>query len=156
MFKFYKIIIFVLAINIFLCLSFVVMAHNAHATNLQNAFDGTSGSNFQKVGSGAGYKTEDGETVFKIVGAAINIVLSILGVVFLFLMMYAGYEWMTARGNEQTLDKAKDTLTRAVIGLIIVASAYAISFFVMSKISTQTLNGGSCGPGQTYSDGVCH
>jgi hypothetical protein len=53
--------------------------------------------------------------------------------------MYAGYLWMTARGNEQRLEKAKDTLTAAIIGLIIIAAAYAISYFVMSKISTQTL-----------------
>jgi hypothetical protein len=115
-------------------------AFPVNAASLQNAFG--QGSNLEKVAGleGAGYKTTDTtNTPEKIISTIINVVLGFLGVIFLFLIIYAGFMWMTARGNEQQLDKAKDTLTAAIIGLIIIASAYAISYFVVSKISDQTL-----------------
>ncbi|OGL74144.1 hypothetical protein A3F28_00230 [Candidatus Uhrbacteria bacterium RIFCSPHIGHO2_12_FULL_57_11] len=69
-----------------------------------------------------------------IVGNAINVFLSILGVIFLVLTVYAGYLWMTARGDDQQVTKAKDILKAAVIGVAITLSAYAISSFVISRL----------------------
>ena len=34
-------------------------------------------------------------------------------------MLYAGYHWMTARGEEEKVEKAKDTIQRAIVGIII-------------------------------------
>lgn len=62
----------------------------------------------------------------KIVGAG----LAFIGVVFMILIIYGGILWMTARGNEQQVEKAKDLIYSAVIGLIIVLSAYAITNYV--------------------------
>jgi len=42
-------------------------------------------------------------------------------------MIYAGYLWMLARGNEQEVEKAKNIIIYAVIGLVVVLSAYAIT-----------------------------
>jgi hypothetical protein len=50
------------------------------------------------------------------------------------LMIYGGYNWMTAAGDEQKIDKAKDTIRAAMIGLIIIIAAYAISIFVISRL----------------------
>lgn len=61
---------------------------------------------------------------------AIKSFLSLLGLVFLVLILYAGYSWMTARGDEQQVTKAKDTIQRAAIGLAVVLAAYAITYFV--------------------------
>jgi cytochrome bd-type quinol oxidase subunit 2 len=69
-----------------------------------------------------------------IVGTVINIFLGILGVIFLVLIVYGGYVWMIARGNEAEVEKAKDTMTRSVIGLAIVLAAYGITYFVLSKL----------------------
>ena len=41
---------------------------------------------------------------------------------------------MTARGEEEKVEKAKDTITRAIIGLIIVVGAYAIWSFIFSNL----------------------
>lgn len=62
----------------------------------------------------------------KILGTAVSAFIGLLGVVFIILMIYAGYNWMTARGEEEKLNNAKDTLRRAIIGLIIVVGSYAI------------------------------
>ena len=61
------------------------------------------------------------------IGQILNISTTFLGVVFLGLMIYSGYLWMLARGNEQEVEKAKNIIIYAVIGLVVVLSAYAIT-----------------------------
>lgn len=63
-------------------------------------------------------------------GQLIGIVLSFIGVLFLILIIYAGIMWMTASGNDQQINKAKGLIINAVIGLIIVFAAYAITAYV--------------------------
>lgn len=101
-----------------------------------------------------------------IIGRIISAVIGLIGVVFLILMLYAGLMWMTARGNAERAEKAKDTIARAVIGLIIVASAYAITSFVITRVGAstgsssgtteQSSSGGSCSSGASCgSDSDC-
>jgi len=66
-------------------------------------------------------------------GVILDVVLSFLGVIFLVLIVYSGILWMTASGNEQKAEKAKDILRDSIIGLIVVAAAYAISYFVLGS-----------------------
>lgn len=85
---------------------------------------------------GSGYaeiQTGQNEMIFNI-GKIIKVFLSLLGVIFLILMLYAGYNWMTASGDEAKVSKAKDTITRAIIGLIITVGAYGISSFVINRL----------------------
>lgn len=89
----------------------------------------------EKVGVGEGaYAAANEDKMSEIAGIAVRAFLSLLGVIFLILIIYAGYNWMTAAGDEQKVTKAKDTLTRAVIGLIITLGAYAIWYFVWIKL----------------------
>jgi hypothetical protein len=74
-----------------------------------------------------------------IIGSIISVALGLLGVIFVILMIYAGFLWMTAGGNEETVKKAKKWLANAVIGLIIVLAAYAISTFVIQSIIGSTV-----------------
>ena len=67
-------------------------------------------------------------------GQIIGTVLSFIGVLFLILMIYAGILWMTASGNEQQITKAKDLLINAVIGIIIVFAAYALTTFLGAEL----------------------
>lgn len=120
---------------IFFILIIFFCAKNLQAANLKNAF--TTGSNLDQAGAMAGYQPAIG--LDPILQNIISIVLSFLGVIFLILIIYAGYLWMMARGNEQQVEKAKSLLTEAIIGLIIVVSAYAISYFVIKKIGDNTL-----------------
>jgi len=70
-----------------------------------------------------------------IVAVVIQAFLGLLGVIFLVLMITAGYKWMTASGNEEKMTEAKETIWRAVIGLIITVSAYAITYFVFNSMN---------------------
>ena len=64
------------------------------------------------------------------VGTIVGYVLSFVGILFLLLMIYAGILWMIAGGNEQQVQKAKSLIGAAIIGLIIVLAAYAITTFL--------------------------
>ena len=55
-------------------------------------------------------------------------------------IVYGGFLWMTAHGNEEQVTKAKNLITAALIGLVIILSAYAISVFVISKLGQGTLS----------------
>jgi len=97
----------------------------------------TSGFGFDKVDNvarDAGYNPGNEPSLEQRISSIIGIFLSFLGVIFMILMLVAGYNWMTAAGDEQKIDKAKDMIRAAIIGLIIVIAAYAISIFIVSRI----------------------
>lgn len=71
----------------------------------------------------------------ELVGRFIGIFLGILGVIFTVLLIYAGYLWFTAQGDAAALEKSKDIMMRAVIGLLIVTSAYVVTYFVTTALT---------------------
>jgi hypothetical protein len=68
------------------------------------------------------------------VGGLVGLILSFVGVIFLVLTVYAGIMWMTAQGNSAKVEKAKDLLINAVIGLVIVSAAYSLTIFVGNQL----------------------
>jgi len=73
-------------------------------------------------------------TLSETVGLVIKIALSLVGVVFLALTVYAGFLWMTARGEDEPIGKAKKIITACIIGLLIVVAAYAITDYVLVRM----------------------
>jgi cytochrome bd-type quinol oxidase subunit 2 len=63
-------------------------------------------------------------------GNIVNMIISLLGIIFTALILYAGYCWMTAAGDQSKLETAKNTLRRSIIGLIILTGSYAIWAFI--------------------------
>lgn len=68
-------------------------------------------------------------------------VLGLMGILFLLLTVYAGFLWMTAQGDDSKVKKAKDILTAAVIGAVIMASAYVLTAAVFNAITTGNIAG---------------
>ncbi|MEK7084601.1 MAG: hypothetical protein AAB932_05185, partial [Patescibacteria group bacterium] len=62
-------------------------------------------------------------------------------VLFFGIMIYGGFLWMTAHGKEDQTKKALEAITAAIIGIIIVVSAYAITRFVFTSVSGGELGG---------------
>ena len=104
-------------------------------------FGQTMKGGLQELGQASGYQTSgiSETTISSIAGTAVSVFLSILGIIFIVLMLYGGYLWMMARGNEEQLTKAKELIQAAVIGLIIIVAAYAISFFIFNWLTPRTL-----------------
>lgn len=70
----------------------------------------------------------------------ITVVLGFLAAIFLALIIYAGFRYMTASGNQEQTKKAVSQIRDAVIGLIIVLSAWAITYFVLRILSRAVNN----------------
>lgn len=85
--------------------------------------------------SSMGYS--ESESVTDKISTIISLALSLVGIVFFALALYAGVRWMTAQGEEEHITKARNTLIAAVIGLIIVAASYGISNFIIEQITKQ-------------------
>ncbi len=78
-----------------------------------------------------------------VINNILNIAFGFLGILATLLIMYGGWLWMTSRGDSDQIDRAKKTITGAVIGLIIILSAYAIARFVISQIYGASNNNGN-------------
>jgi hypothetical protein len=70
----------------------------------------------------------------RIASAVIQVMLGFLGVIAVILILFGGFKWMTAAGNEDNIDQAKDLITAGVIGLLIVLAAFAVSVFVLNAL----------------------
>jgi hypothetical protein len=73
-----------------------------------------------------------------IIGTVINAFLGLLGVLFLAYLVYGGYSWMTAGGDEGKVKNAVAIIRSSTIGMIIVLAAYAITFFITTRLLEQT------------------
>jgi hypothetical protein len=96
-------------------------------------------SGLKKTATNAGYPEGFSANPEGMIIQGISLVLSFVGVLFMILMIYGGFIWMTARGNESNVDRAKKIVTAGVIGLIIVFASYAISYFVVNFFSENSL-----------------
>ncbi len=85
----------------------------------------------EEISDKTGLEKEDPRII---VARIINVFLGFLGIIALCLIMYAGFLWMTSEGSPDKINKAKKILIRAVIGLIIILSAFAIASFVLRML----------------------
>jgi Type IV secretion system pilin len=119
-----------------------------HGPNIVQAATGSQGDVNSEVNQGVavieaplGLPATDIRTI---IANIIRIALGLIGIVLVVLLIYAGFLWMTAGGNEEQIAKAKKTITNAVIGLIIILAAYAIVVFVMRMLGVG-IGGGAGG-----------
>lgn len=103
---------------------FVFAASSSPLDRLQNTGSGSAGP----------YAAATNTTLAEIVGMIINVALSLLGVIFVVLIILAGFKWMMAGGNEDQVSQAKDRIKTAVIGLVLTLSAYAIWAFISNYL----------------------
>ncbi len=79
--------------------------------------------------------TADPETV------TINVVqwaLGFLGLIAVVMIIYGGFTWMTAAGNEERLALAKKVIKYAIGGLLVILLAWALTTFVFGRINSFT------------------
>lgn len=68
----------------------------------------------------------------------INVSLGILGTLFLAYVVYAGFQWMTAGGEEEKIKQAQAHIRNGIIGLVIILAAWSISTFVIVRLIRTT------------------
>ncbi|MCK4745130.1 hypothetical protein KAS41_03635 [Candidatus Parcubacteria bacterium] len=131
MFK--KIILFTIIFLSVFSLQFAVVAQEeTKPLNLSN-----SAGFLNTAGDKAGYDYEK-KDIDPIIARIIKIWLSVFGIVFLVLIIYGGFIWMTAGGSEEKVTKARQIIINSAIGLAVVMMAYAITWFVVYQLSEAT------------------
>ncbi|MCR4256677.1 MAG: hypothetical protein NUW08_03155, partial [Candidatus Uhrbacteria bacterium] len=128
-----------LALSAFMALSLTAgaLSFEAHPALAQDA-------GLKAVGAEIGLSAEDPRVI---AARIINVVLGLLGIIVLVIVLYAGFQWMTSGGDAAKVDEAKTRLRNAVIGLIIILSAYALTSFVINALTEATGFGEGTGTG---------
>ena len=88
-----------------------------------------------KLAAGKVYQTANTD-LLDTLSKYLNTAFGLLGIAAIALIIWAGFKWMTARGEEEEVKKAQDIIRDVVIGLIVLSLAYAITSFVFNKILT--------------------
>lgn len=86
-------------------------------------------------------ETDVGRLIFNILQA----ILSIIGLIAVVFVVYGGFKYMTANGDEEQIKAAKKTIVNAVIGLIVILLAWAIVSVVANFISDVPAGGSGGG-----------
>ena len=72
------------------------------------------------------------------IASIINVALSLLGIIVVVIIIYGGFLWMTAGGNEEKVADAKKWIFGGIIGLVIILASYAIAHFVVTNLVSAT------------------
>lgn len=74
------------------------------------------------------------DSPLNVIVKVVRILLSTVAVIFLVLIIYAGFRWMTSGGNSEAIESAKKTMMAAIIGIVVIFLAYAITLFVFGIV----------------------
>ncbi|MCX6739858.1 MAG: hypothetical protein NTZ49_01350 [Candidatus Parcubacteria bacterium] len=123
----FKSLLSCLILAFFLFITLACPLHYSQAQGLKNI-----NPNLDATASQAGVKGETDLAVF--IGTAVQVLFSLLGLVFVILIIYGGFQYMTASGSEEKAAKARKIIISAVIGLIIIIASYSIAYFITTLL----------------------
>jgi len=96
-------------------------------------------TNNDLIGTASGANTGTGATALPtLIGNGISVILSIVGIIFVALIVQSGIQYMTSAGAEDKVKEAKKRMISAVIGIVILLAAYSISAFVIDQLTKAT------------------
>ena len=72
------------------------------------------------------------------ISSIIQVLLGFLGIIAVIIILWGGFIWMTAMGDEGKVEKAKKLIIAGVIGIVIILAAYSIASFVIGQIGNAT------------------
>lgn len=93
--------------------------------------------NIDELGDTIGLGTQD---IRLTIASILNVALGLLGIICITIIIYAGFVWMTASGNNDRITEAKTMLINGLIGLIIIITSYAVARFVLNALVATTTN----------------
>lgn len=76
----------------------------------------------------------DNPTIFGLLNPIINNVLIVSGIFALLVIIFSGFNLISASGDKTKITQAQSMLTYAIVGLVVIASAFLITNLVMQLI----------------------
>lgn len=87
------------------------------------------------------------------IGGIIGSVMGLIGAILFVYMLYGGFKWMTAGGDNKAVTEAQAIIRNAIIGIAIIVFAYVIADYVITTLTTATAGSGA--PVTTQSNSTC-
>ena len=97
-----------------------------------------------KESAAAGYGTDTPKDAKIIAIRIINTILSFLAILTVALMFWAGFNYMTSQGNEEKIKKSMGQLTALAVGLLIILSAWGITYYLLKTTVCVTTSTVTC------------
>ncbi len=94
-----------------------ILAQNLTLPGDNSAISGPTGINVLQDSSG-------NITLGSIVSRALPLVLAFCGVFLLIMILFSGFSYLTSAGDEKKLEHGKNQLTYAIVGFIIIFTAF--------------------------------
>jgi hypothetical protein len=85
---------------------------------------------------GLACQSQPGGCIPYLIGNTVNVLLGAFGSLFLALLIWGGFQYMMAQGDEKKVKSAQETLKNAILGMVIVAASYAIATFVLKSLTS--------------------
>ncbi len=89
-----------------------------------------------EINPGTGYATDFGNMFSSI----LNVVMLIAAVLVFAFLIFGGIQWITAGGDKTKAEEARNKITSAVIGLVIVAASYALINLIVNFLGFGSFN----------------
>ena len=138
--------------------------NNNKTTPAQTSNDGICNNEniVEEVKKAAGCPDYGNENALRpMIMSILNAIIAISGLIAVIYVIIGGINYMTSQGDAGKLQKAKNTILYALIGMTVAVLAFAIVNFVIVKIVDAGENSGSqettCNEGQVWDEeeGVC-
>ncbi len=94
---------------------------------------------FASFAANAGFAA--GPSLVVVIARLIRTVISLLGVAAVVIILYGGFQYMTAGGDENRVKKAKSTIQNGIIGMVIVLLSFSIAQFIVTRLVGATKGG---------------
>lgn len=93
------------------------------------------------------FLTEAGYNVFKpgqgdvrsFLAGFVQVTLGTTGIVFFLMMLYGGFLWLTAGGNDENISRARKILGHGVVGFVVTLAAMIITRFAADLVISASL-----------------
>lgn len=83
----------------------------------------------------------EGITIAGIISALIQILIIIAAIVFFFILIIGGIRWIMSGGDKANTEAARNQITAALVGLVVVFAAWAILNLIDAFFGTTILSG---------------
>lgn len=114
-----------------LVIGFLVFGFYAFSANAQDVMTG-----LKSAAGAAGLPGKPTGGFEAAIGAIIGSVMGLIGTILFVYMLYGGFKWMTAGGDNKAVTDAQSIIKNAIIGIAIIVFAYTLTSFVINTLSS--------------------
>ncbi len=79
--------------------------------------------------------------VGKLISAGVGVLLIISALLAFFYLILGGISWITSGGDKAAMESARNKITHAIVGLIIVGAAWAVMILIQNFLGVQIIGG---------------